>query len=184
MHAEHLKADSLLTPVIQTLLQSASRNYSHGSDQLPGTRSIPSFSFNDHYCLYTSAYLSKQSRRVQSQPAHRVFELQYATNKFFFLPSHKSLNILTSLHSLFYRTGRHHHSRRRHKAVHPRTTAHVRSDPLSEWISGWEESRACHDLIPERYPHDGAADPDAVTWCLYYGAVCRSSGRWQDRVHI
>ena len=89
-----------------------------------------------------------------------------------------------SLHSVLYRTSRHHHSRKRDQAVPSRTTAYVRQNPLSEWISGREAPRACHNFISERYPHDGAADPDAITKCLYHGAVCRSSGRWQDWVHI
>ena len=102
----------------------------------------------------------------------------------FLLPSYRTWNILMSLHSVLYRTSRHHHSRKRHKAVPPRTTAHVRQDPLSERIPGREAPRACHHFIPKRHPHDSTADPDAVTKCLYYGAVCRSSGRWQDWLHI
>ena len=102
----------------------------------------------------------------------------------FLLPSYRTWNMLMSLRSVLYRTSRHHYSRKRHKTVPPRTTAHVRQDPLPERIPGREAPRACHNLIPERYPHDGAADPDAVTKCLYYCAVRRSSGRWQDWVHI
>ena len=102
----------------------------------------------------------------------------------FLLPSYRSQNILMPLHSLLHRTSRHHHGRRRHKAVPPRATAYVRQDPLSERISGREAPRACHYFTPERHPHDGAADPDAIIRCLYHGAVCRSPGRRQDWVHL
>ena len=102
----------------------------------------------------------------------------------FCLPSDRARNILMSPHSVLYRTRRHHHSRKRHKTVHPRTTAYVRQDPLSEWIPGREAPRACQYLTTERHPHDGAADPHPIIRCLYYGAVCRSSGRWQDWFHM
>ena len=57
LHAGHFKAFTLLTPVIQNLFKPASRNRSYGSDHDAGTRPIPSFSFNDHYCLHASAYM-------------------------------------------------------------------------------------------------------------------------------
>ena len=81
-----------------------------------------------------------------------------------------------SLHSLLHRTSRHHHSRKCNQALHPRTAAHLRQDPFSQRIPRREAPRACVNLITERHPHDGAADPDAVIRCLYYGAVCRSPG--------
>lgn len=104
--------------------------------------------------------------------------------QFFLLFSYMTWNILMSFHSVFYRTSRRHHSRRRHKAVRSRAAAHVRQDPFSERIPGREAPRACHNFTPERHPYDGAADPDAIVQCLYYGAVCRSPGRWRDWVLI
>ena len=100
------------------------------------------------------------------------------------LPSYRGRNILMSLHSVLHRSSRHRHSRKCNEAVHPRTATHVRHNPLSERVSGREAPCARDNFIAERHPHDGAADPDAVIRCLYYRAVCRSPGRWQDWVHI
>ena len=57
LRTDRFKAINLLTPTTQTLLKPASRNRSYGSDHGAGTRPIPSFSFNDHYCLHASAYM-------------------------------------------------------------------------------------------------------------------------------